>query len=234
MQRLGSLTSVRSLRLVTPVSVLDSPHKAFFLRFASPVIPRGNSIKISTTYAPQKGTRGGVRPLLSFKGDTHAYNFSEVLAKELRRSPEVIVNGSGVRIAHTVLHGLIYARHDLYRTTGFLPRFGRLALRLDKYTVPTWGSAVLEGAVARLIDVPVSEGFTVLSRRSDPEEVRKWLRHELHAHNNATFRLVGEVNASNVLRLIVTGAFEHYPLWLSHLAMELLSQQAGLVIVNSS
>lgn len=154
----------------------------------------GASFLLPTLKVPMKGE------LYAAAGD---------LAGNLIRVPEVQVEASGSPAAGLrVLRLCSLAHLELQKTTGFLPGFGHLALRLKRYEQPLRAPQqyTLWATVARVVDVPLPslEDSTspplVVRRDSDAGKLAVLLVDRLRQSSEVViFRCVGEAAAGHVL-----------------------------------
>jgi hypothetical protein len=126
------------------------------------------------------------QPLISVpRKDVNVFELCRDLVAKLKSHPEVTVRASGESASFRLLVLTALAEQDLHRSSGFLPDFGRLALRIDGPSSSQGARLVpdtLNATVARLLDVPVAADSllpVVSSRRSDVAELSAALAERL-------------------------------------------------------
>ncbi|CAK0876428.1 unnamed protein product [Prorocentrum cordatum] len=134
------------------------------------------------------------------------YAACEQLVAALRVRPEVALRAEGAAAALSALRVCAAAEHELRRASGFLPGFGRLALRLGAFG-DTGGGVVLLASVGRLPGAPAAPAGSPplpVARRSDPGEVAGALARRLRAGGAGpvVLRAVGPAAADNLLRAV--------------------------------
>ena len=133
-----------------------------------------------------------------------AYASCARVVAELRRAPEVEIHALGVAAAEHALHVCAVASPELRKASGFLPGFGRLALRLDRYDAPPeFARHTLAATLGRLVDLPEPAGRPLLmSRSAEAEEAGEWLARALEGGGCVAVRCVGAAAAHQTLRAL--------------------------------
>jgi len=159
-----------------------------------------------TDVSVQSKAKAAARPLLLVpgKGKT-SFELGNELSAQLQKSRDIHAQAIGPKAALTLLQMCALAEQELKEKTGFIPNFGRLAMRVRSFTGGR-GSETFLVTVSRLLDLPQVEGRRkhVTGRRgreTNPEVLGRSIVEHLQEFRDHPFglQLVGEAAAYRAL-----------------------------------
>ncbi|CAE8599010.1 unnamed protein product, partial [Polarella glacialis] len=141
---------------------------------------------------------------------TSIFGHCEALVRHLQKDTEVLLKAGGPGTSEKLLRVIALASADLQKASGYLPGFGRIALRLDRYeaAVHSTSPSSISGVIARLLEAPVSAvGQSIVFRKdADSSEMGRELavliRGEGDGLRSAEVRSVGDASADRLLQAV--------------------------------
>ena len=144
-------------------------------------------------------------PKLQVTAKSCMYQLANVLSDHLKKHTKVSLEASGTKVAEKSLRILALACADLQKATGYLPGFGLLGLRMDRFKASAVDSpCILRGEIARLLQPPLmSEDIVqVVKKKSCTDSLTEDILQHLNEGSGedfaSSFRFVGDAAAERM------------------------------------